>query len=233
MTWMTERAHVLDNPVWAAATGAHAHLIEAYGQAARYHPDVTPLAALRSSPNDRAWADLATIATSGDIVGLAGVTAAPPPQWEILDTVPGVQLVGTRLHASTDPETVPLSMADVPEMLDLAARTGIGLFGPRAIELGTHLGIRRDGRLVAMAGERVRPPGWTEISAVCTDPAHRGQGLATRLIHAIAARIHARGETVYLHAAATNAAAIRLYEAIGFTPRRTTTFRLVRIPEQA
>jgi ribosomal protein S18 acetylase RimI-like enzyme len=230
---MTERAHVLDNPVWAAATGAHTHLLEVYGQAARYHPDVTPLAALRCDPDERAWADLTAIAASGDVVGLAGVTATPPPHWEIVDTVPGVQLAGTSLRASTDTEAVRLSQADVPEMLDLAARTGIGLFGARAIELGTHLGIRRDGRLVAMAGERVRPPGWTEISAVCTDAAHRGQGLATRLIRAVTAGIHARGETVYLHAAASNTAAIRLYEAIGFTPRRTTTFRLVRIPDQA
>src|SRR5690349_13305680 len=83
-----------------------------------------------------------------------------------------------------------------------------------------------------MAGERVRPPGWTEISAVCTDAAHRGQGLATRLIRAVAVGIHARGETAYLHAAARNTAAIRLYEAIGFTRRRTTTFRLVRIPNR-
>jgi predicted GNAT family acetyltransferase len=84
-----------------------------------------------------------------------------------------------------------------------------------------------------MAGERVRPPGWTEISAVCTDAAHRGRGLATRLIRALAAGLHARGETAYLHVAAANTAAIRLYESIGFTPRRTTTFRLVRIPDQA
>ena len=149
---MTERAHVLDNPVWAAANGAHTHLVEKYGQAARYQPDVTPLAALRSDPDAHAWADLTAIAAPGDVVGLAGVTATPPPRWEIVDTVPGVQLAGTGLRAVTDPEAVRLGPADVPEMLDLAARTGIGLFGTRAIELGTHLGIRRDGRLVAMAG---------------------------------------------------------------------------------
>lgn len=229
---MTERAHVLDNPVWAAASGAQSHLIEMYGQAARYHPDVTPLAAFRSDPDEHAWADLAAIAAPGDAVGLAGVTATPPRHWEIVDTVPGVQLAGTDLRASSDPEAVRLGPADVPEMVDLAARTGIGLFGARAIELGAHRGIRRDGRLVAMAGERVRPPGWTEISAVCTDAAHRGQGLATRLIRAVAAGIHARGERVYLHAAASNTTAIGLYEALGFTPRRATTFRLVRIPDR-
>jgi predicted GNAT family acetyltransferase len=81
-----------------------------------------------------------------------------------------------------------------------------------------------------MAGERLRLPGWTEISAVCTDPAYRGRGLATRLVRAVAAGIRERGETPFLHAAASNTQAIRLYEAIGFTLRSRPTFRLVRTP---
>jgi predicted GNAT family acetyltransferase len=67
-------------------------------------------------------------------------------------------------------------------------------------------------------------PGWTEISAVCTDPAYRGHGLATRLVRAVAAGIRARGETPFLHTSAANGAAIRLYESIGFRLRRHTTF---------
>jgi hypothetical protein len=81
-----------------------------------------------------------------------------------------------------------------------------------------------------MAGERLRPPGWTEISAVCTDPGHRGQGLATRLVRAVAAGIRERGDTPFLHASATNTGAIRLYESIGFTLRRRSAFLLVRTP---
>jgi predicted GNAT family acetyltransferase len=79
-----------------------------------------------------------------------------------------------------------------------------------------------------MAGERLRLPGWTEISAVCTDPAHRGRGLATRLVRAVAAGVRERGDTPFLHAAAANARAIRLYESIGFTLRRRTTILQVR-----
>ncbi len=81
-----------------------------------------------------------------------------------------------------------------------------------------------------MAGERLHPPGWTEISAVCTDAAHRGQGLATRLVRAVAHGIRQRGETPFMHAAATNTAAIRLYASLGFRLRRTTTFAAARIP---
>lgn len=81
-----------------------------------------------------------------------------------------------------------------------------------------------------MAGERPRLPGWTEISAVCTDPAHRGRGLATRLVRAVAAGIRERGDTPLLHAAATSTGAIRLYESIGFTLRRRTTILQLRTP---
>jgi len=96
--------------------------------------------------------------------------------------------------------------------------------------LGTYLGIRRDGALVAMAGQRLRPAGWTEISAVCTDPAYRGQGLATRLIHAMAADIYGHGDTPFLHTVTTNVTAIRLYESLGFTFRRAMRFSVVRSP---
>jgi predicted GNAT family acetyltransferase len=116
----------------------------------------------------------------------------------------------------------------VPEILDLVARTEPGPYLPRTVEMGTYLGIRHDGRLVALAGERLHPPGWTEISAVCTDPDHRGRGLATRLVRAVAAGIRERGDHPFLHAAATNTTAIRLYESIGFTLRARTVFSLVR-----
>jgi predicted GNAT family acetyltransferase len=115
-------------------------------------------------------------------------------------------------------------------MLELVARTEPGPFLPRTIELGSYLGIRRRGALVAMAGERLHPPGWTEISAVCTDVAFRGQGLAGRLVRAVAAGIRARDETPFLHSVATNTTAIRLYEALGFRLRRQVTILLARVP---
>jgi len=97
------------------------------------------------------------------------------------------------------------------------------------VELGSYLGIRRGGALVAMAGERLHPPGWTEISAVCTDEAWRGFGFASRLVRTLAAGIRARGETAFLHAVADNPA-IGLYEALGFRLRRGTVFLAARVP---
>jgi ribosomal protein S18 acetylase RimI-like enzyme len=156
----------------------------------------------------------------------------PPAGWSAGEAVAGVQLVARTLRTAADPEAVPLGAADVPEMLDLVARTRPGPFLPRTVEMGRYVGIRRGGALVAMAGERLHPPGWTEISAVCTDAAYRGTGLATRLVRHVAAGIEARGDVPFLHAAAANAPAIRLYEELGFVLRRRTVFRPLRVPER-
>jgi predicted GNAT family acetyltransferase len=153
-----------------------------------------------------------------------------PDGWETLSVNDGVQLVAESLEPAEDPEAVRLTAADVPEILDLVKRTKPGPFASRTIELGTYLGIRRNGKLVAMAGERFRPPGYTEISAVCTDDAWRGHGFASRLTRAVAVGIVKRDETPFLHAVATNTSAIRLYEKMGFTLRRTTVFPGVRAP---
>jgi predicted GNAT family acetyltransferase len=77
----------------------------------------------------------------------------------------------------------------------------------------------------------LHPPGWVEISAVCTDDAYRGQGLATRLVRAVAAGIRERGETPFLHAAASNVRAIQLYLSLGFALRRETRVLLLRAPD--
>jgi predicted GNAT family acetyltransferase len=115
-------------------------------------------------------------------------------------------------------------------MLELVAQTKPGPFAPRTVDMGGYVGLREDGRLIAMAGERLRPPGWTEISAVCTAPEHRGRGLATRLVQAVAYGIRERGETPFLHVASTNTAAMKLYEAMGYVARASFDFVVLRPP---
>ncbi|MFG3023206.1 GNAT family N-acetyltransferase [Streptomyces sp. NPDC048254] len=220
---------VLDNAVWSALAGPHAHLAERFGRAARYPDDVYAYAALADPTDPEAWADLHTLVGPGTTVKIKPVEEAPPG-WEVVGGGVGVQFVDTGLRAEPDPEVVRLGSYDVPEMLDLVARTEPGPFRKRTVEMGAYLGIRHRGRLIAMAGERLRLPGWTEISAVCTDPGHRGRGLATRLVRAVAAGIRERGDTPFLHAAAGNATAIRLYESLGFTERLRTRTLLARSP---
>ncbi|MER6566169.1 GNAT family N-acetyltransferase [Streptomyces sp. NPDC001093] len=224
--------HVLDNPALASLTGPHAHFAERRGRVLRYPVDVSPWLALPGEPDARDWADLAALAGPGAEIPLSGYHSEVPDDWEVTFWVDGVQLVDAGLAAAPDAEAVRLGPADVPEMLDLVARTRPGPFLPRTVALGTYLGIRRGGALVAMAGERLHPPGWTEISAVCTDPAFRGEGLATRLILAVAHGIRERGETPFLHTSARNTGAIRLYESLGFRLRRRTAFLAARAPQR-
>lgn len=140
-----------------------------------------------------------------------------------------MQITGEHVAGEPDDSLLVLTAADVPEMLDLVQRTQPGPFEPRTIELGGYLGVRApDGRLVAMAGRRLNPPGWVEISAVCTDPDFRGCGYAGRLVLAVAHGIRADGLVPLLHAAASNTNAIRLYEQLGFRLRRRPSFVLVR-----
>jgi ribosomal protein S18 acetylase RimI-like enzyme len=235
-------AHPLDNPVWSSLAGPHARFAQHRGAVLRYPADVSPFAGLPDQPGATDWDDLAALAGPGALVGLAGVSVPPPDGWDVVQELEGFQFVdrgadpaaSTQDQASDDLAIVRLGRADVPEMLDLAGRTRPGPFLPRTVELGAYLGIRsvpgRGGSLVAMAGERLNPPGWTEISAVCTDEQWRGRGFAERLVRTLMTGIRARGQTAFLHVVADNAAAIRVYERLGFRIRGTTMFLGVRVP---
>jgi len=223
--------HPLDNPVRSSLTGPHARFAERCGNVLRYPVDVSPFLALPDQPDAADWADAAALAGPGALVALAGVRAPAPDGWQVTLIGEGVQMVEVEVEAeaAADGEAVRLGPGDVPEMLELAERTKPGPFLPRTVELGSYLGIRRGGALVAMAGERLHPPGWTEISAVCTDDEWRGLGFASVLVRALVAGIRARGETAFLHAVADNPA-IGLYEALGFRLRRGMLFSAARVP---
>jgi len=171
--------HVLDNPAWAALTGPQRGLAERHGRSARFPAEVSRFAAVEDPADPAAWRDLAVLGGPGYEPLLAAPGLRAPKSWTYAGGVTGVQLVGAGVPGAADPEAVVLAPGDLPEMLDLVRRTRPGPFGERTPELGTYLGIRRGGALVAMAGERMRVDGYVELSAVCTDPAYRGRGLAT------------------------------------------------------
>jgi predicted GNAT family acetyltransferase len=136
-------------------------------------------------------------------------------------------MLGEDVDGADEPEAIPLHEADVPEMLELVRQTQPGPFLQRTIEMGDYIGIRREGRLVAMAGERLHFEGWTEISAVCTAPPYRGHGIASRLVGSLIAGIQHRSERAFLHVTTTNTNAIRLYEDLGFRIRRGFTISVL------
>ncbi|MGU3434934.1 GNAT family N-acetyltransferase [Actinomycetes bacterium M1A6_2h] len=221
----------LDTPVRSALEGAHSRFCVTRGRVAAYQRDVAPFVAHPLVMTDVDWSDLAVIGGPGVTLPLIELENAEPPNgWRFVSRFGLVQMTGEKFEAAPEPDAQRLSRQDVPDILDLVARTKPGPFLDRTIELGTYLGIRRGGRLIAMAGERMHPGDWTEISAVCTDPQYRGEGLATRLMRAVAAGIVSRGETPFLHASASNVDAVRLYTQLGFALRKESVMTIVQTP---
>ncbi|MFF3670223.1 GNAT family N-acetyltransferase [Microtetraspora malaysiensis] len=229
-------AVTLDDPVRESLRGFHAHLARRLGRAAGYLPEVSTFSAVSAEPDAAEWADLARMLGRGELADLFSCPATPPADWEPVFALGGFQMIcpaGSHpgdADAEPDSGIVELGVDDVSEMLQLTARTQPGPFWPRTHELGTYLGIRENGALVAMAGERLRPPGWTEISAVCTAPEARGRGHAARLVRALVARITSRNDQPFLHVAEANTPARALYERLGFEVRKPVTFRGFRTP---
>jgi predicted GNAT family acetyltransferase len=217
----------LDNPAYAALSSVHSRFAQRSGRALRYTPDVAPFLALPSDASRADWRDAIALVEPGTSAAAIHDGAPLPESLTVTRTFELVQMVGQHVDGHSDPEAIALGSADVPEMLELVRLTEPGPFFDRTIELGKYVGIRRDGALVAMAGERLRFDGWTEISAVCTAPTHRGHGLATRLVSTLVADIQQRCDRVFLHAVTANANAIRLYEELGFRVRRANTISVL------
>jgi ribosomal protein S18 acetylase RimI-like enzyme len=220
-------AHPLDRPVWSALTTRQQTLAQGGGAALRFAPQYGPFGALRDG-SPESWAALTALAPVGDGLGIVEASPAPAPKGvTVLQEAELVQMALERLTPGPDPdfEIMDLGDEDAPEMRALAELTRPGPFSTETHRLGAFVGVKQDGRLAAMAGERMQPEGFTEVSGVCTHPDWRGRGYAAGLSRRVAERILARGETPFLHAYATNTAAIGLYEALGFVLRSRMTMR--------
>lgn len=210
----------LDRPVWDALAGRRAAFALGDGSARRFVPEVGALAGARDDSPESLAALAALVPATGTLLLLQAPAIVVPPGLVTVTAADGVQMIAERaIAAPSDPRIERLGAADAPAMLALAQLTKPGPFGPRTHELGEFWGVRADGQLVAMAGERLAHVGFTEISGVCTHPDARGRGLARLLSAWMAARIAARGDTPYLHAYASNTAAVELYRSLGFAVR--------------
>ena len=220
----------LDWPVWASLTHAP-HLAEGGDLAKRFRRDVN----LFASACDESLASLAALrelVLEGESVFVLQVPAIRVPDGLVAArAAQGVQMLATRPIApqARDRAIIELGDADAPEMLALAQLTEPGPFLARTHTMGRFIGVRIDGRLAAMAGERMRFPGYTEVSGVCTHPDSRGRGLARRLSSIVANLIQQRGEQPFLHAWTTNHAAIALYETLGFELRTAVQVAVLKL----
>jgi predicted GNAT family acetyltransferase len=217
---MSASAHVLDRPVWESLASRHASLSEGGTLAKRYRRDVNLFASARDDSADALDALAALVEADEHVYVLQVPPNSMAAGLHASKTALGVQMVATRpIDAEPADDILVLGDADASEMLTLAQLTQPGPFLARTHVMGTFHGIRIDGRLAAMAGERMRMSGYTEVSGVCTHPDFRGHGFARRLSAIVAAAIQARGETPFLHAWKDNHPAIALYEKLGFRLR--------------
>jgi ribosomal protein S18 acetylase RimI-like enzyme len=212
--------HPLDQPIWNALNTRQQMLAEGGAQARRYPPAIAPFADMADMSAQSFAALGALMSPSDQVVLFTRDAVVPPRDFKILLAATGEQMVGTPAESSGGTDAVRLGVEDVPAMMELTALTKPGPFQLRTHELGTFLGIKIAGRLVAMAGERMKPSEYTEITAICVHPDYRGQGYAQLLLGAVARQISARGEIPFLHVFSDNAGAIALYRRQGMEIRR-------------
>ncbi|MFT4085778.1 MAG: GNAT family N-acetyltransferase [Gordonia sp. (in: high G+C Gram-positive bacteria)] len=222
---------VLDDPFTGALLGRQQRFARRRGDAVAFDLDVSVFYGHPRALTPADFDDLEALAGPGGTVGLRDVQIDAPDDWTFLERFDLVQYTGEGMTVAHDADLVRLGPADVDEMTALVTLTNPGPFRPRTIELGAYLGYRDpfDGRLLAMAGQRLALPGWTEISAVCTHPDARGRGLASRLIRAVGALIVDAGDAPFLHTTADNPAR-SLYESLGFTQRSNVPLDIYRMP---
>jgi ribosomal protein S18 acetylase RimI-like enzyme len=235
---LISQMQTLDNPIWHSLLTTHAHFAEIRGAARKFPREVSVLAGF-PEPTRENYDSLASMMHPGERVGLfLQEPPDPPAPWAIAHSAPLLQMLCESRSASPaapsqkQPEFIQLTKADVPEMLALTKLTNPGPFGTRTHEMGDYFGIRVNGTLAAMAGERLRLPGYTEVSAVCTHPDHLGHGYASALIRLLADRICNRSELPILHVLPENSRAIQVYERLGFTKRALRHLAVLRYGEE-
>lgn len=215
------------NPFWSGLATKNAQLAIGGKLASRYPAAVIPFGGMPEVRDPACMAAFRDLLSPGEIVYITGDEVATVDGLVEQVYLPGVQMrfAGDPAEAVWSQEAVPLGEAEAQEMVALTDVAFPGYFRPQTWRLGSYYGIRVEGQLIAMAGERVSLPGWKEISAVCTHPDHTGKGYAATLVRHVMAEHRKAGIQSYLHASAANSRAIAIYERLGFTHTRGIIFR--------
>jgi ribosomal protein S18 acetylase RimI-like enzyme len=221
--------HVLDNPAWNALISGNKPLAQGNDRVKYFDASVSPFAAFNENTEEHFQLLYDMLPHDRQIFFIATVPANIPAQWEVLRWVPGLQMVfdGDLPEKATIGLTT-LMAGHVPEMVALTKLTNPGPFAEKTIDFGHYKGVFQNDELVAMAGQRLHPFNYAEVSAVCTHPDHTGKGYARQLLLYQVARIKAAGEVPFLHARNSNLRAIKIYEDLGFAARAEAHFYFMR-----
>ena len=222
-------SELLDNIVWHSLAGPHRKFSTGTTEARRYAPGFSPIVGFADAERPD-FAALAPYCEPGERFYVGSWTSGSAPAgWRIDADTTGHQMVWDAALPAADPalDAVPLGPEHVPQMLELVTLRPPGPFGPRTRELGDYFGVFEDGRLVAMAGERMAAGAWREVSGVCTHPSVAGRGLAWRLVAKVVRNQMQRGQAPFLHVMRDNVHARRLYERMGFRFHQEVALRVV------
>lgn len=227
---MTTNESLLDNPIWQALSTTHAAFNEGDERLKYFYPEISPFVAMADwQEEDRAYAKTHLPADRGFFYIIRDKIQLPDscrkaftiPLWQMLmqQHVP---------FTLSDVTIQPLDHSHIPAMIELTALTRPGPFTQRTIEFGNYIGIFENDQLVAMAGERLKVPGYTEVSAICTHPDATGKGYGAALLSAACTRILEKGDIPFLHVRNDNIRAIKMYEKAGFSIRCEMDFAIFK-----
>lgn len=222
--------HILDNPAWHALTSGNQLLAHGNGPVRYFWNDVSPFAGLRTNSVEELKALYEAIPFDSPMAVLSPSELSWPQQWTIIETVLVSQMVCPNIpKAVLEQQPVrPLGTSDIPQILALTKLTKPGPFEQNTLLFGHYEGVYHGTQLIAMAGQRMNPKPYAEISAVCTHPDFLGRGLATLLMWRQIQRIRSAGEIPFLHVRADNVRAIKVYGELGFEKRKEILIYFVK-----
>jgi GNAT superfamily N-acetyltransferase len=234
----------LDNPLWYALKGAQNSFATGSIHIRRYKPGILPFVAYDNDYPDQ-LSSIDTFLNKDEAFFVVGVLPPLPPQWQLIREFPCEQMVldesvallqGPGSAQGPSPAQGPatarvtaLTLDDRDAMFELIHRVQPGYYERDTHQLGNYFGIWQEGKLVAIAGERMRLDAMVEISAVCTDPAFTGRGFAQQLVVHLCRTNLQKGHLPFLHVLTSNERAIRLYEHLGFRKRRQISFWKLKV----
>ncbi|RAJ77530.1 FR47-like protein [Chitinophaga dinghuensis] len=221
-----EQFSPLDNPVWQSLQTIQRYFAHGTESVQRYTADVLPFMGYDPEQFNGLEELAPWIAPTGEALFIVGELPVLPENWEVITELVCSQMVCTSKPAviTHQEEVILLTEAHREEMVDFVNEGQPGYFLAQTPSLGNYYGIRKHGKLVALAGQRMRMPGLTEVSAVVTHKDHRGKGYAGILTRHVSQAIFDAGDIPFLHVIHSNQGAINIYERIGFAERRQISF---------